>query len=59
MKYTEKQIKLFNQAGIEIENNKDYTTEENENLKIKVTDFIMSQSSKEIADFTRKFSDVL
>ena len=36
-----------------------YTNEEVERLKIKVTDYIMSQSSSEINKFSRKFSKIL
>ena len=44
MKFSNKDIELFNEAGISVED-KNYTTEEVENLKMKVTDFIMSQST--------------
>lgn len=58
MKYSNKDIQLFNEAGITIED-KNYTKEEVERLKIKVTDFIMSQSTNEIDKYSRKFSDIL
>lgn len=58
MKYSENDKQLFNEAGIYIED-KNYTKEERENFKIKVTDYIMSQSSKEIDKFNRKFSNIL
>lgn len=48
MEFSNKDIALFNEAGICIEN-KNYTTEEVENLKIKVTEFIMNQSTKDIS----------
>ena len=38
---------------------KDYTKEERENLKIKVTDYIMNQSSKDISNLNKKFSNIL
>lgn len=46
MQFTIKDIHLFNNAGIDVEN-KNYTNGEVEELKIKVTDFIMSQSTKD------------
>ena len=58
MKYSKSEKQLFNEAGIYVED-KDYTKEERENLKIKVTDYIMSQSSKEINNLNRKFSKIL
>lgn len=58
MKYSANQVELFNEIGIGIED-KNYTKEEQERLKIKVTDFIMSQSSKDIDKFTKKFSNIL
>lgn len=47
MQFSNNDIKLFGEAGITVEN-KDYTKEEAERLKIKVTDFIMSKSIKDI-----------
>ena len=58
MKFSNKDIELFNEAGICIED-KNYTTEEVENLNMKVTDFIMSQSTKDINKFNNKFSSIL
>lgn len=58
MKYSKNQVQLFNEIGICIED-KNYTNEEQEILKIKVTDFIMSQSTKDIDKFTKKFSNIL
>lgn len=58
MKYSNKDIQLFNEAGINIED-KNYTSEEVENLKMKVTDFIMSQSTKDIKKYSQKFSNIL
>lgn len=58
MKFSNKDIELFNEAGIYVED-KNYTTEEVENLKMKVTDFIMSQSTKDINKFNNKFSSIL
>lgn len=58
MKFSNKDIELFNEAGVTVED-RNYTNEEVERLKIKVTDFIMSQSSSEITKFSRKFSNIL
>lgn len=58
MKFSNKDIELFNEAGISVED-KNYTTEEVENLKMKVTDFIMSQSTKDINKYNQKFSSLL
>lgn len=58
MKYSNKDKELFNEAGINIED-KNYTNEEVENLKMRVTDFIMSQSSKYINKYNQKFSNIL
>ena len=53
MKFSSKDINLFNEAGVKVEE-RNYTKEEVERLRIKVTDFIMSQSTN-----SRKFSDIL
>lgn len=58
MKFSNKDIELFNEAGICVED-KNYTTEEVENLKMKVTDFIMSQSTKDIGKYNKKFDRLL
>ena len=58
MKYSNKDKELFNEAGINIED-KNYTNEEVESLKMRVTDFIMSQSSKYIYKYNQKFSNIL
>lgn len=58
MKYSNKDIELFNEAGINIED-KNYTNEEVESLKMRVTDFIMSQSTKDINKYSQKFSNIL
>lgn len=58
MKFSNKDIQLFNEAGICIED-KNYTDDELENLRIKVTDFIMSQSTKDINKYNEKFSKLL
>jgi hypothetical protein len=58
MKFSNKDIELFNEAGISVED-KNYTTEEVENLKMKVTDFIMRQSTKDINKYNNKFSSIL
>lgn len=49
---------IFNEAGINVEN-KNYTNDEVERFKIKVTDFIMSQSTKDIEKYSKKFSSLL
>lgn len=59
MKYSNNEKQLFNEAGIYVEENKDYTKEERENLKIKLTDYIMNQSSKDINNLNKKFSNIL
>ncbi|CDE25384.1 MAG TPA: hypothetical protein OIM61_04625 [Clostridiaceae bacterium] len=58
MQFTNKDIQLFNNAGIDVEN-KNYTNEEVEELKIKVIDFIMSQSTKDIDKYNKQFMDLL
>lgn len=58
MQFTNKDIQLFNNAGIDVEN-KNYTDEEVEELKIKVIDFIMSQSTKDIDKYNKQFMDLL
>ena len=47
MQFSSKDIQLFNEAGINVED-KNYTNDEVERFKIKVTDFIMSKSIKDI-----------
>ena len=58
MQFSSKDIQLFNEAGINVEN-KNYTNDEVERLKIKVTDFIVSQSTKDIDKYSKKFSSLL
>ena len=58
MQFSNKDIQLFNEAGINVEN-KNYTDDEVERFKIKVTDFIMSQSTKDIEKYSKKFSSLL
>lgn len=58
MQFSSKDIQLFNEAGINVED-KNYTNDEVERLKIKVTDFIVSQSTKDIDKYSRKFSSLL
>ena len=58
MQFSNKDIQLFNEAGINVEN-KNYTNDEVERFKIKVTDFIMSQSTKDIEKYIKKFSSLL
>ena len=47
MQFSSKDIQLFNEAWINVED-KNYTNDEVERFKIKVTDFIMSKSIKDI-----------
>ena len=58
MQFSNKDIQLFNEAGINVEN-KNYTNDEVERLKIKVTEFIISQSTKDIDKYSKKFSSLL
>lgn len=58
MQFSSKDIQLFNEAGINVED-KNYTNDEVERLKIKVTDFIVSQSTKDIDRYSKKFSSLL
>lgn len=58
MQFSSKDIQLFNEAGIDVEN-KNYTNDEVERLKIKVTEFIISQSTKDIDKYSKKFSSLL
>ena len=58
MQFSNKDIQLFNEAWINVEN-KNYTNDEVERFKIKVTDFIMSQSTKDIEKYSKKFSSLL
>ena len=58
MQFSNKDIQLFNEAGINVEN-KNYTNDEVERFKTKVTDFIMSQSTKDIEKYSKKFSSLL
>ena len=58
MQFSNKDIQLFNEAGINVEN-KNYTNDEVERFKIKVTDFIMSQNTKDIEKYSKKFSSLL
>lgn len=58
MQFSSKDIQLFNEAGINVED-KNYTKDEVEKLKIKVTDFIVSQSTKDIDKYSKKFSRLL
>ena len=58
MQFSNKDMQLFNEAGIDVEN-KNYTNDEVERLKIKVTEFIISQSTKDIDKYSKKFSSLL
>ena len=58
MQFSSKDIQLFNEAGINVED-KNYTNDEVERLKNRVTDFIVSQSTKDIDKYSKKFSSLL
>ena len=58
MQFSNKDIQLFNEAGINVEN-KNYTNDEVERLKNKITDYIVSQSTKDIDKYSKKFSSLL
>ena len=58
MQFSSKDIQLFNEAGINVED-KNYTNDEVERLKIKITDFIVSQSTKNIDKYSKKISSLL
>ncbi len=58
MQFSNNDIKLFQEAGVNVED-KNYSEEEVERLKIKITEFIVSQSTKDIDKYSRKFSSLL
>ena len=58
MQFSNKDIQLFNEAGLNVDD-KNYTNDEVERLKIKVTDYIVSQSTKDIDKYSKKFSSLL
>ena len=58
MQFSSKDIQLFNEARINVAD-KNYTNDEVERLKIKVIDFIVSQSTKDIDKYSKKFSSLL
>ena len=58
MQFSNKDIQFFNEAGINVDD-KNYTNDEVERLKIKVTDYIVSQSTKDIDKYSKKFSSLL
>ena len=58
MQFSSKDIQLFNEARINVAD-KNYTNDEVERLKIRVTDFIVSQSTKDIDKYSKKFSSLL
>ena len=58
MQFSNKDIQLFNEEGINVDD-KNYTNDEVERLKIKVTDYIVSQSTKDIDKYSKKFSSLL
>ena len=58
MQSSSKDMQLFNETGINVED-KNYTKDEVERLKISVTDFIVSQSTNDIDKYSKKFSRLL
>lgn len=58
MQFSKNDINLFYEAGINVEN-KNYSKDEVEKLKSKVTDFVMSQSIKDIDTYRKKFNSLL
>lgn len=58
MQFSNNDIKLFQEAGVNVED-KNYSEEEVERLKIKITEFIVGQSTKDIDKYSRKFSSLL
>ncbi len=56
-----KEIELLKNAGIEIEEDKEYTIEEKNNMSIQVSDYILSHSSKngDIAKLQNEYSIIL
>ena len=58
MQFSKQDIQLFNEAGINVDD-KNYINDEVERLKIKITDYIMSQSTKDIDKYSKKFNSLL
>lgn len=58
MRFSKNDEKLLKEVGIYVED-KDYTKNEVEHIKMKITDYIMSQSSKDINKYNMKFSNIL
>lgn len=58
MQFSKNNINLFYEAGINVEN-KNYSKDEVEKLKSKVTDFVVSQSIKDIDTYRKKFNSLL
>lgn len=58
MQFSKNDINLFYEAGINVEN-KNYSKDEVEKLKSKVTDFVVSQSIKDIDTYRKKFNNLL
>ena len=57
----DKELKLLKNAGINIEKDKEYTTEEKKYIFMEISDFIMSHSSKngDIAKLQNDYSNIL
>ncbi len=58
MQFSKNDINLFYEAGINVEN-KNYSKDEVEKLKSKVTDFVVNQSIKDIDTYRKKFNSLL
>lgn len=58
MQFSKNDINLFYEAGINVEN-KNYSKDEVEKLKSKATDFVVSQSIKDIDTYRKKFNSLL
>ena len=58
--FNEDQVKRLNGAGIKAEINKDYTPKEREDMAIKLSEYIFSQSTKndDIPNMQSKFADI-
>lgn len=56
-----KELELLKNAGIKIEKDKEYTTEEKKYIFMEISDFIMNHSSKngDIAKLQNDYSNIL
>lgn len=57
----ESELELLKNAGVKVEKNKEYTTEEKRYICMQVSDFIMSHSSKngDIAKLQSDYNNIL